>query len=108
MVRGEVVVKDKLGLHARPAGLFSKSASNFKSSVYISKNDKKCNAKSILGVLSLCVKCGDQITIECDGDDESAALESLVNLLEKWLNIKISSYKKILSSVVGKISVVRL
>lgn len=81
MVSENVVVKDKLGLHARPAGLFSKSASKFKSDVYISKDNKKCNAKSILGVLSLCVKCGDQITIECDGSDENVALESLVNLL---------------------------
>lgn len=83
MVYENVIVQCKLGLHARPASLFSKSAFNFKSKIQVIKNGKTCDAKSILGILSLCVKCGDEITIQCDGEDEQLALEKLVEVVKK-------------------------
>ena len=80
MVCENVIVQCKLGLHARPASLFSKSAFQFKSKIQVIKNGKSCDAKSILGILSLCVKCGDEITIRCEGEDEQSALNKLVEI----------------------------
>ena len=80
MVRKNVIVQCKLGLHARPATLFSKSALQFKSKTQIIQDKKSCDAKSILGVLSMCIKCGDEITIQCDGEDEQQALNTLVDV----------------------------
>ena len=83
MVYENVIVQCKLGLHARPASLFSKSAFQFKSKIQVIKGEKTCDAKSILGILSLCVKCGDEITIQCDGEDEQLALKKLVEVAKK-------------------------
>ncbi len=80
MVRKNVIVQCKLGLHARPATLFSKSAFQFKSKTQVFKNEKVCDAKSILGILSMCIKCGDEITIQCEGEDEQQALNTLVDV----------------------------
>lgn len=83
MVRKNVIIQCKLGLHARPATLFSKSALQFKSKIQIFKDEKSCDAKSILGVLSMCIKCGDEITIQCEGEDEQQALNTLVDVTKK-------------------------
>lgn len=81
-----IVVNNKLGLHARPADLFVRCANNFKSTIKFSnetrKPDKKANAKSILGVLSSGVHCGDTIHIYADGEDEEAAVAAFRELIE--------------------------
>ena len=76
------VIRDEIGLHARPAGLLVKEAAKFSSSVTVATNNKKVDAKKIFGIMSLGAKCGDELAIEVSGDDEDAAVEAL----EKFLN----------------------
>lgn len=76
-----VVVKNKTGLHARPAALFVQVAGNFNSLIWIQKDEKKVNAKSIMGIMSLGVSKGATITIIANGDDEVKAVETLAELL---------------------------
>ena len=76
------VIKDKDGIHARPAGLFIKEATNFPCTVTISKGEKEVDAKRILGVMGLCVKCGEEITIKAEGEREEEAIEVLSKFLE--------------------------
>lgn len=82
MVQQTVTVKNKTGLHARPAALFVQAANKFKSEIFIEKEGKKVNAKSIMGVMSLAVSQGTQITISAEGEDEKEAVEKLVELIE--------------------------
>lgn len=77
MVEKKVVVRLKTGLQARPAALFVQAANRFKSEVYIEKDGKSVNAKSIMGVMSLAVASGTEIGIRAEGNDESQAVESL-------------------------------
>ncbi len=82
MISREVVMINASGLHARPATFFIQKANSYKSSIWIEKNDRKVNAKSLLGVLSLGIAKGMTVTIWADGQDEEAAvngLESLIN-----------------------------
>ena len=78
MVSKEVIINNQVGLHARPATFFIQKANEFKSSIWIEKNDEKgerrVNAKSLLGVLSLGIVKGTPMTIIADGVDESAAV----------------------------------
>ena len=82
MIAKEVVVKNGSGLHARPATLLVKKASSFKSDVSIEFNGKKANVKSLIGVLSLAVTKGAQITVSANGDDEALACEEIAKLIE--------------------------
>jgi phosphotransferase system HPr (HPr) family protein len=77
MVSKSVTVVNETGLHARPAANFTKLASSQKCSVYLKKDDKKVNAKSILGILSLAISKGSVIEIITDGEDEKLALAEL-------------------------------
>ena len=77
----EVVVQNQVGLHARPATFFIQKANEYKSSVWIEKDKKRVNAKSLLGVLSLGVTKGTNITIIADGVDEEKAVGELVSLI---------------------------
>ena len=77
----EVVVQNQVGLHARPATFFIQKANEYKSSVWIEKDEKRVNAKSLLGVLSLGVTKGTNITIIADGVDEEKAVGELVSLI---------------------------
>ena len=70
------------GLHARPAANLMKTAKGFRSAVRVEKDDKSCNAKSLIDILSLGVNCGDTITLSCDGEDESEAVSQLKQQLE--------------------------
>lgn len=79
------VIKDKEGIHARPAGLFVKVATTFPCVVSICKGDKEVDAKRILGVMGLGVKCGDQITVKVEGEKEEEAIEALGKFLEENL-----------------------
>lgn len=77
MVEKQVEVKLKSGLQARPAALFVQEASRFSSDVFIKKDGKQVNAKSIMGLMSLAVSSGAVITLMADGHDEEKALEAL-------------------------------
>ncbi|MBQ8338372.1 MAG: HPr family phosphocarrier protein [Oscillospiraceae bacterium] len=78
----EVEVKNQVGLHARPATFFIQKANEFKSSIWVEKEERRVNAKSLLGILSLGIIGGTAIKIIADGDDEAAAVESLIALVD--------------------------
>ena len=78
----EVMVKNQVGLHARPATFFIQKANEFKSGIWIVKDERKVNAKSLLGVLSLGITRGSEITIVADGADEEDAVEELAKLVQ--------------------------
>ncbi|MCG0274808.1 MAG: HPr family phosphocarrier protein [Thermosediminibacteraceae bacterium] len=82
MYEKTVVVKNRTGLHARPAAMFVQTANKFKSEIFLEKEGKKVNAKSIMGVMSLAVSQGTTVTISAQGDDEKEAVEALVELVE--------------------------
>lgn len=77
----DVVVQNQVGLHARPATFFIQKANEFKSSIWVEKEERRVNAKSLLGVLSLGILGGTTIRIIADGSDENDAVESLVKLV---------------------------
>lgn len=79
------VVKDELGIHARPAGLLIKVAAAFPCVITICKGDKEVDAKRILGVMGLGVKCGEEIVIRADGDQEEEAISALAKFMEENL-----------------------
>ena len=77
----EVVVINQVGLHARPATFFTQRANDFKSTIWIEKDERRINAKSLLGVLSLGIVKDTAIQIVADGPDEKEAVESLCKLI---------------------------
>ena len=85
MVTKEVVINNQVGLHARPATFFIQKANEFKSSIWIEKEDRRVNAKSLLGVLSLGIVKGTTITLIADGPDAKEAVESLTQLVSDQL-----------------------
>ena len=82
MVRKDVIITNNIGLHARPATFFIQKANSFQSSIWIEKGDRKVNAKSLLGVLSMGIAKGMTVTLIADGQDENRALDGLVELIE--------------------------
>ncbi len=78
----DVTVENQVGLHARPATFFIQKANEFKSSIWIEKEERRVNAKSLLGILSLGIVGGTSIRIIADGSDEQVAVEGLVELVE--------------------------
>ncbi len=78
----EVVVKNQVGLYARPATFFIQKANEFQSSIWVEKEERRVNAKSLLGILSLGVTVDTEIKIIADGIDEEAAVNSLTKLVE--------------------------
>lgn len=78
----DVLVQNQVGLHARPATFFIQKANEFKSSVWVEKEERRANAKSLLGVLSLGIVGGTSIRVIADGADEQEAVDSLVALVE--------------------------
>ena len=76
-----VNVKNASGLHARPAGMFVKKAAEFKSTVEVSAKGKTVNAKSIMGIMSLGLAQGDELTIIANGEDQEAAINALAELI---------------------------
>ncbi len=81
MLTKTVTIKNEVGLHTRPATFFVQKASNFKSSVWIENEDKRANAKSLLGVLSLGIVKGSSVSIIAEGADEAEAVDGLIDLL---------------------------
>jgi phosphocarrier protein HPr len=80
-----VMLGSKSGLHARPAAVFVQKAKEFQSQITISKNDKTANGKSILSIITLGAKQGDQVVLKINGDDAQMAMKQLVPLLEEDL-----------------------
>ncbi len=78
----EVTVENQVGLHARPATFFIQKANEFKSSIWVEKEERRVNAKSLLGVLSLGIVKGTTITLIADGVDEKEAVDALTSLIE--------------------------
>ena len=81
-VKKDGLVQNQVGLHARPATFFIQKANEFKSSIWVEKDERRVNAKSLLGVLSLGIVGGTSIDIIADGSDEQEAVDSLVALVE--------------------------
>lgn len=82
MVTKNVTITNNIGLHARPATFFIQKANTYKSSIWIEKDDRKVNAKSLLGVLSMGIAKGMTITLIADGSDEATAINGLEELIQ--------------------------
>ena len=76
------VVNNQVGLHARPATFFIQKANEFKSSIWVEVEERRVNAKSLLGVLSLGIMKGTTVTLIADGSDEKEAVDALAELIE--------------------------
>jgi len=85
MVSQKVVIKNPTGLHLRPAGNLCKEAMQYKSLITFAYRGNVANAKSVLSVLGACIKCGDEIELICEGEDETQALEALIRAVENGL-----------------------
>ena len=85
MVSQKVIIKNPTGLHLRPAGILCKEAMNFKSLITFQYRGNTANAKSVLSVVGACIKCGDEIELVCEGEDEEKALAYLVQMIEDGL-----------------------
>ena len=85
MFTQEVTVNNEVGLHARPATYFIQKANEFKSSIWVEKEERRVNAKSLLGVLSLGIVKGTTITLIADGPDAKEAVEALAQLVDNQL-----------------------
>ena len=82
MVSTSVTIQNSVGLHARPATFFIQKANSYKSSIWVEKDDRRVNAKSLLGVLSLGIAKGMTVTLIADGQDEGTALDGLSTLID--------------------------
>lgn len=80
MLEQEVTIRNESGFHARPAAIFVQTANKFKSAVYLAKDSKKVNGKSVLSLMSLAIPQNTKVKILVDGEDEKQALEELVDL----------------------------
>ena len=86
MIQDTFTIKNKFGLHARPAALFVEMASKYDADVKIGKDGLDVNGKSIMGVLMLAAEMGSEITLSVDGNDEKEAFQALFGLLEGKFN----------------------
>jgi phosphocarrier protein HPr len=78
-----VTIKNRAGIHARPAALIVQTASKFKSKIYIEKNSDRINGKSIMGIITLGAGFGVELKLIADGEDEAAAVDALALLFDK-------------------------
>ena len=85
MFTQEVTVTNEVGLHAKPATYFIQKANEFQSGIWVEKDERRVNAKSLLGVLSLGIVQGTAITLIADGSDEEAAVKALTELVDSGL-----------------------
>jgi phosphocarrier protein len=81
MISREVLISNNIGLHARPATFFIQKANSYKCSIWVEKEERRVNAKSLLGILSLGIVKGMTITVMADGPDENEAVEGLIELV---------------------------
>lgn len=84
MITKQITIKIPTGLEARPIALLVQVASQYESSIYVESEDKKVNAKSIMGMMSLAIAAGESVTVSADGTDEDIAIENI----EKYLSSK--------------------
>ncbi len=77
MISRNITIKNSVGLYARPATFFIQNANTYKSSIWMQKDDRRVNAKSLLGVLSLAISGGSTVTLIADGPDEAEAISGL-------------------------------
>ena len=82
MISRNVTIRNRVGLHARPATYFIQKVNSYKSSVWLENEDRRVNAKSLLGVLSMGIVKGMTVTLIADGPDEAEALEGLAALID--------------------------
>jgi len=81
MIKTSIIISNKLGLHARASAKLTKLAGTFHSDVFMIRNDRRVNAKSIMGVMMLAAGLGSTVELEVTGDDESVAMQALVALI---------------------------
>ena len=81
MIKTTVTINNKLGLHARASAKLTKLATGFKSDVFMTRNGRRVNAKSIMGVMMLAAGLGAEVEIETEGEDEQAAMDGIVALI---------------------------
>ncbi len=77
------VIKDAVGIHARPAGLLVKKAKEYDSTIHVVKGDKEADAVRLMALMSLGVKCGDEITVRIEGADEEKCAKEIAEFFEK-------------------------
>lgn len=77
-----IKIKNKIGLHARPAALLASQGSKFKSEITVKKGNKEVNLKSVMGILSLGICCGDEIEIKTMGKDEEEAMKTIIKIID--------------------------
>ena len=82
MIQSSIQISNKLGLHARASAKLTKLAGSFKSEIHLSRNGRRVNAKSIMGVMMLAAGLGTEVLIEVEGEDEQAAMEALRALID--------------------------
>lgn len=82
MVSKLTKVTNEMGFHMRPANVFVTVMTKYTSNINIIVGDKKINGKSIMNIMAACIKCGTEITVECDGADEQAMLDEAIALIE--------------------------
>jgi len=86
MIKKTLIIKNKQGLHARPAALFVQTASKFDSVIVVSKGKRRVNGKSIMGILTLAAEEGSRISIETEGRDEEKAMQELERVISSEEN----------------------
>jgi phosphocarrier protein HPr len=82
MIKSSISISNRLGLHARASAKLTKLAASFKSEVHLSRNGRRVNAKSIMGVMMLAAGLGSEVEIETEGPDEQAAMSALRELID--------------------------
>lgn len=88
MVSEKAIIKNSKGLHLKPAGFLCHVALEYHSVILLKIREKQVNAKSVLGVLSACIKQGEMVTIECNGEDEEQALRAMIKAIANGLGEK--------------------
>jgi phosphocarrier protein len=82
MIKSSITISNKLGLHARASAKLTKLAGSFSSEIHLSRNSRRVNAKSIMGVMMLAAGLGSEVEIEAEGEDEQAAMAAVRTLIE--------------------------
>ena len=82
MVKFEYVIKDEIGIHARPAGMLAKTAKGFDSVITVEKDGKSAAATKLMALMGLGVKCGDKVTVSAEGADEQQAADAMKKFFE--------------------------
>jgi phosphocarrier protein len=91
MVEREIIIKNKTGLHARPAAVLVQNANEFKSDIFLEKDEDRINAKSIMGVMMLAAGEGSKIKIIAEGKDEKEAVDRISKLLESDIDSEVKT-----------------